>query len=65
MEKTTNLIKGQKYRVFTRILEVTYIGPDDESGNPIFRHGTFPAQMIPWTAIERLDMVPVTEANMK
>ena len=44
---------------------LTFRGIMEESGNPIFCHGAFPTQMIPWPAIEGLDRVPVTEANMK
>jgi hypothetical protein len=47
MEKTTNLIQGQKYRVITQIVEVVYVGLDEETGNPLFRHGEFPTQLIP------------------
>jgi hypothetical protein len=59
MEKTTNLIKGKKYRVVTEWGEhvMTFWGIMVENGNPIFLQGVFPTQIIPWTAIKRIELI--------
>jgi hypothetical protein len=55
----TELIKGRKYRVITQWGEhvMSFWGIMEENGNPIFLHGVFPTQMIPWPAIKRIAVV--------